>query len=83
MDISNVYNKYMADFDVDAASRRQREILVWVEEIRDMISKEVINYYWDEIPESEEKNVSNREGMRKYLVQARDRINRLLDGALE
>lgn len=83
MNISNSYNNYMADFDVEAASRRQHEILVWVEEIRDMISKEVINYYWDEIPESEEKNASNREGMRKYLIQARDRINRLLDGALE
>ncbi len=70
------------EFDKDRAFARQREILRWVQEPRNILTKDVIDYYWEKVPETEEKNQEYREDMRKYLRDARDHINRLLDGDL-
>ncbi len=72
----------MADsFDTNLAGERHNEIIREVEKIRDGLSSDVINYYYkDPISEDEEK--TQRDGMRKYLKIASERINNLLNGKL-
>jgi hypothetical protein len=72
----------MADsFDTNLAGEQHNEIIREVEKIRDGLSSDVINYYYkDPISEDEEK--IQRDGMRKYLKIASERINDLLNGKL-
>jgi len=72
----------MADsFDKNLAGERHNEIIREVEKIRDGLSSDVVNYYYkDPISEDEEK--TQRDGMRKYLKIASERINDLLNGKL-
>ncbi len=69
-------------FDKDAAKSRKNDILQEVQHIRDGINKDVINYYWDTVPQSEEDEKKIRQSMRTYLQQARSQIDILLGGKL-
>ena len=66
-------------FDKDAAAQRHNEIIKEVERIRDGITRDVINYYYND-PTSEDEEKSKREGMRKYLKIASDEIYNLFNG---
>lgn len=71
------------EFNSERAFARQREILGWVQEARNILSNEVIDYYWDANTDTEAKNEENRDGMRRYIRDARDRLNRILDNDLD
>jgi hypothetical protein len=72
----------MADpFDKDLAAQRHNEIISEVERIRDGLTRDVINYYYND-PVSEEEEKAKHDGMRKYLKIASDEIYNLLNGKL-
>ena len=72
----------MADeFDRDAAAQRHNAIINQAEEIRDGLTRNVINYYYSD-PTSEDEERVKREGMRRYLEIAIDEIHNLLNGKL-
>lgn len=70
----------MADneFDTRGAATEQREFLARVQRMRDGINADVIDYYYNRAPRSEEESRANREGFRRYLRTARERIDDLL-----
>lgn len=63
------------------AAERHNEIIWEVERIRDGISQDVISYYYKD-PTTEDEEKTQREGIRKYLEIAQDRIRELLNGKL-
>ncbi|MEK7105528.1 MAG: hypothetical protein AAB865_02500 [Patescibacteria group bacterium] len=72
----------MADeFDRDRAAQVHHEVILAAQRIRDGITKDVIDYYY-ETPNSEEQEREYREGMRKFLRLAAERIDELLQGRL-
>jgi hypothetical protein len=71
----------MADFDQSTAASRHKWIIEEVQAIRDGITNDVINYYYD-APTSADEEREKREGMRKFLRAARDRIDDLLGNQL-
>lgn len=70
------------EFDRDQAMRRQREIITEVQEIRNLLNHEVIDYYYDRAPDSETEVAEHQEGMRRFLRRAAERIDGLLRGDL-
>ncbi len=64
-------------FDQERATRTNRELIAEAQRIRDLLSKEVIDYYW-EAPTSEAEEREYHDGMRKFLRQAVERIDDLL-----
>ncbi len=74
----------MADelFDSTAATERLKRVLYKVEDIRNMMNKEIINYYADSRPDSAEIEERDRAAIRKYLRFAVQDIDALLDGEL-
>ena len=72
----------MADsFDVILAAERHNDIIRGVERIRDSLTADVINYYYNP-PLTEEDERSQKESMRRYLKVAAEDINNLLNGKL-
>ena len=72
----------MADsFDRNLAAERHEGIIREVERIRTGLTEDVINYYYNN-PATEDEEKVKREGMRKYLKIASDRIYDLLNGKL-
>lgn len=69
-------------FDVETARENQKAILDEVIEIRNIINKEVINYYYDLPPQTDGEEQRHREAMRKYLRIVSERIRELLEGKL-
>ncbi len=69
------------DFDRDQAGERHRAVIQEAQRIRDGITTDVIDYYYN-APESEEQDREYREGMRKFLRIAAERIDALLQGRL-
>lgn len=70
----------MADeFDSSAAARRHDDMMRQAQGIRDMLSRELIDYYYNSYPTSEDQERQQISGMRRYLQNARDRIGDLLD----
>jgi len=67
------------EFDKEAARRRHNEIIEEAQRIRDGLTRDVIDYYYNSHPDSEEEEVSLKAGMRKYLDIAYDRIGDLLN----
>ena len=72
----------MAEFDVEAARRRHDSILSDVRRLRDGINADVIDFYKNEVPNSEEAQRRAIDGMRKYLDLASKRIDDLFKGEL-
>lgn len=68
-------------FNIEEAKHRHDDIIHEVKRIRDELSRDVIDYYYDD-PISDEQEHNKREGMRKYLRIARDKIEALLNGKL-
>lgn len=68
-------------FDKSAAKDRHETIIKIVQAIRDGITKDVIDYYYN-APTSEGEEYTKREGMRKYLRIAQTDIDNLLNGKL-
>ncbi len=71
-----------AEYDTRAAKDRQRDILADVQGIRNTLTKEIIDYYWDRTPSSDRNEEENRSGIRKYLRVALSEIEDLLNGPL-
>lgn len=69
-------------FDKQTALERHSAILREVKRIRDGINIDVLDYYWERRPDTEEEEREFREGMRKYLKIAAERIDDLLKGKL-
>lgn len=78
----NFIINYMPDsFNIERAAEEHENIIREIQRIRDSISKDVIDYYYNN-PETKEEEKTKREGMRKYLLQASERIDDLLKGRL-
>jgi hypothetical protein len=72
----------MADsFDLEVAKERHQNMIRQTQEIRDGLTKDVIDYYYNS-PTTEVQERETNTGMRRYLEIARDRINQLLDNNL-
>lgn len=69
-------------FDTQTASDRHYAIMRDIQWIRDGINKDVIDYYYDTVPQTEDEEREQRESLRKYLRIAQDRISDLLNGKL-
>ncbi|MCX6797383.1 MAG: hypothetical protein NTX98_02805 [Candidatus Doudnabacteria bacterium] len=69
----------MSEFDKHAARERHDEIIRDAQRIRDGLTKDVIDYYYDSYPESEEEEREQEAEMRRYLNIAHDRLNDLLN----
>lgn len=68
-------------FDIETAAEEHESIIRDIQRIRDDISKDVIDYYFTS-PTTEAEEKSKREGMRKYLLEASEKIDNLLKGRL-
>jgi endonuclease YncB( thermonuclease family) len=66
------------DFDKEAVALRHDEIIREAQRIRDGLTRDVIDYYYNYYPDSEEEERKQKRGMREYLVVAVERINDLL-----
>lgn len=69
-------------FDKDRAAREHQEIMEEAQRIRNGITTDVIDYYWDRLPTSDDDARQQREGIRKYLIIAAERIDDLLKNRL-
>lgn len=70
-------------FDKPAALDRHKEIMREVQRIRDGINIDVLDYYWERVPDTAEEEAEMRGGMRKFLNIAQERIHDLLHGKLD
>jgi hypothetical protein len=68
-------------FDRERAVERHSEIIREAERIRDGLSKDVINYYYEN-PTTEDEERTKNAGIRKYLIIAEERIRDLLNNKL-
>lgn len=68
-------------FNIERAADEHENIIRDIQRIRDDISKDVIDYYFAS-PTTEEEEKSKREGMRRYLLEASEKIDNLLKGRL-
>ncbi len=68
-------------FDRERAGERHQEIIRAAQRVRDGITKDVIDYYYN-APTSEAHDHEQREGMRKFLRLAAERIDDILHGPL-
>ena len=72
----------MADsFDQNRVREEHSAIISEVQRIRDGLTKDVIDYYYN-APISAEQDHEQRQGMGKYLRLAAERIDELLRGRL-
>ena len=72
----------MADeFDSSLAAEKHEAIISEVQRIRDSLTNDVINYYYHN-PTTADEERAKREGMRKYLKIAYERIYELMNGKL-
>ena len=70
----------MADeFNKEEAERRHDEYIREAQVIRDGLTKDVIDYYYNYYPNSEAEVREQKAGMRKYLDIAHDRITDLIN----
>ncbi len=69
------------EFNEERAAARHREVIAAVQRIRDGITHDVVDYYYNG-PTSEEDDREQRAGMRKFLRIAAERIDELLAGRL-
>ncbi len=69
------------EFNREAAAIRHEELLREIERMRDGINADVIEFYLRN-PETAKEESEKREGIRKYLRIAEQRINDLLDNWL-
>jgi len=69
----------MPDFDKAKANQRKDFLLNRVRKVRDLLEKDVINYYSDDYVESEEEERKQRQGIRKYLRFAYQELDGILD----
>ena len=66
-------------FDKTRAKETHDSIIREAERIRDGLSADVINYYYDRYPSSEYEEKTYQEGIRRYLKIAQRNIDDLLD----
>ena len=79
----DISEEHMADFDQGEARARHEAVMQEVQSIRDGINVDILDYYWDRAPQSEEDERENIEGLRKYLDVAYERIDELFKNSLE
>lgn len=66
-------------FNSEEAKRWQDEYIREAQRIRDSLTRDVVDYYYDSYPDTEEKYQETVAGMKKYLRTAVEEINTLLD----
>lgn len=69
----------MTDFNIEEANERRTFLLNRVRKIRDLLEKDVINYYSDDIVESVEEEKKQRLDIKKYLKFAYQDLDKILD----
>ena len=65
-------------FDQNLAARRHNEVIREAQRIRDGLTRDVIDYYYND-PTSEDDERAKREGMRRYLQIAIDELRNLVN----
>ena len=65
------------EFDQNTAAQRHNAIISEAQRIRDGLTKDVIDYYYND-PVSQDEETTKNQGMRKYLQIARDDIDYLI-----
>ena len=68
-------------FNQEQAREDHQQIILAAQHIRDGLTKDIIDYYYN-APTSAEHDREQRDGMRKYLRIASERIHELLNGKL-
>ncbi len=69
----------MPDFNKSEANNRKEFLLNKVRKVRDLLEKDVINYYSDDYVESEEEERKQRQDIRKYLKFGYQELDGILD----
>lgn len=69
----------MSDFNIAEANQRKEFLLDRVRKVRDLLEKDVINYYSDDYVESEEEERKQRQDIRKYLKFSYQELDKILD----
>ena len=69
----------MTDFNIEEANERRTFLLNRVRKTRDLLEKDVINYYSDDIVESVEEEKKQRLDIKKYLKFAYQDLDKILD----
>lgn len=60
--------------------QEQRRLLERVQEVRNLLTRDVIDYNWDRQPRSESDAERTRADIRKWLRDANDRLESILRG---
>jgi hypothetical protein len=68
----------MADFDLEQAKIKQNATLDRVQKIYASLQSEVVDYYWDRAPQSQEEALENERGIHSYLKTAYADLDALL-----
>ena len=68
----------MADFDKDEAQQFQEETIRRVREMQRMLDSEVTQYYRNDPVDNEKDYYENLRGLRTYLRDAYQRLDRIL-----
>ncbi len=69
----------MPDFNKEEANDRRNFLLSRVRKVRDLLERDIINYYSDDNIESQEEESKQRRAIRKYLKFAYEDLDKLLD----
>jgi hypothetical protein len=70
--------KNMAYFDPEQAKIKQNATLERVQKIYKTLQAEVVDYYWDRAPQSQEEAFENERGIHSYLKTAYADLDALL-----
>lgn len=65
-------------FDMNEATTYKNELLERVREARQILEREVENYYWERVIDSPEEERTVLEASRRYLIQVDDILEQLL-----
>lgn len=67
------------DYNSEEANEKQKRYLERIEDATNIIRNEVLNYYFEKYPDTEEEARDNLDGIYRYLKNAREEINYVLD----
>lgn len=69
----------MTEFDKQAANEKREFLLNKIRKVRNLLEKDVINYYSEDYVESLEEEHKQRQDIKKYLRFAYQELDRILD----
>jgi predicted solute-binding protein len=67
------------DYNSEEANEKQKRYLERIEDATNIIRNEVLNYYFEKYPDTEDEARENLDGIYRYLKNAREEINYVLD----